>query len=55
MKAVLAMAGLLLLAACSSPYQQALDSPTLMRPTPPVTQADARARAPYDSSPHFRN
>lgn len=54
MKALLAMAGLVLLAACSGPYEQALESPVLMRPAPPVTQADARARLPYDQSPHFK-
>lgn len=54
MKALLAIAGLMLLTACSSPYQQALESPTLTRPEPPTTMADARARQPYDQSPHFR-
>lgn len=54
MKALLATAGMALLAACAGPYDQALDSPVLMRPQPPVTLADTRAREPYDSSPFFR-
>lgn len=54
MKALLAMAGLALLAACAGPYDQALDSRVLMRPQPPMTLADTRARQPYDSSPFFR-
>lgn len=54
MRALLAMAGVVLLAGCSSPYATALDSPTLMRPEAPITQADARAREPYDKSPYFR-
>lgn len=54
MKAFLAMAGVALLAACASPYEQALESKLVIRPKPPVTQADARAREPYDKSPYFR-
>lgn len=54
MKTMLAMAGLVLLAGCSAPYATALDSPTAMRPQAPITQADARAREPYDHSPHFK-
>lgn len=54
MKVLLAMMGVALLAACAGPYDQALDSRVLMRPQPPMTVADLRAREPYDSSPYFK-
>ncbi|CAA7613623.1 hypothetical protein [Magnetospirillum sp. UT-4] len=54
MKAWLAMAAVVALAACSAPYETALDSRTLMRPEPPVTKADLAARTPYDSSTFFQ-
>jgi uncharacterized lipoprotein YajG len=54
MKTLLVMTALVLLAGCSAPYATALNSPTLTRPEAPVTQADARARTPYDTSPHFK-
>jgi|GEM_PF-2464082 hypothetical protein len=50
--AVLAAASL---AACASPYQQALDSKVLLRPEPMTTAADQRALAPYDNSQYFRD
>lgn len=43
------------LAGCASPYRQALESPVMMRPEPPLTPADQRALAPYDHSPYFRD
>ena len=55
MKVLLAMAGVALLAACAGPYKQALDSRVLMRPQPPIIQADLRARDPYDKSAFFKN
>lgn len=51
----LAVAVLVLLAGCASPYQQALDSPQPVRPEPPMTAADLRALAPYENSRLFPN
>lgn len=48
------LAAAALLSACSSPYQQALDSKVLLRPEPILTAADQRALAPYDNSSYFR-
>lgn len=54
MKIVLAASALLLLAACSSPYQAALDSRSTPRPMAPVTKADSAALAPYEAAAHFK-
>lgn len=51
----LALAALVLLAGCASPYQQALDSKQPLRPQPPLTAADLRALAPYENSRLFPN
>ena len=54
MKIVLAASALLLLAACASPYQAALESRATPRPQPPVTKADAAATAPYEAAGYFK-
>jgi hypothetical protein len=43
------------LSACSSPYQEALDSNTLKRPAPLYTAADQRALEPYNNSHYFKD
>jgi len=49
MRGLALMLAALLLAACASPYSQALNSAQPPRPEPPVTPADQRALAPYDT------
>lgn len=53
MKALTAMAGLLLLAACSGVYDESLDKRPTARFEAPPTKADIAARTPYDTSPYF--
>jgi hypothetical protein len=53
MKALMAMAGLLLLTACSGVYDNSLDKNPTARFEAPTTKADLVARGPYDSSPYF--
>lgn len=55
MKIALAATALLLLAACSSPYEAALESRTTPRPMAPVTKADAAALAPYEAAAYFKS
>jgi len=55
MKTVLAATALLLLAACSSPYEAALENRTAPRPEAPVTKADSAALAPYEAASYFKN
>lgn len=54
MRVVLAMAVVAALAACESPYQQALESPVLTRPQAPRIMADQRALDPYEKAPYFK-
>jgi hypothetical protein len=53
MKTLMAMAGLLLLAACSGVYDDSLDKHPTARFEAPTTKADLVARGPYDTSPYF--
>ncbi|MBF0325458.1 hypothetical protein [Magnetospirillum moscoviense] len=53
MKALMAMAGLLLLAACTGAYDPSLDKFPTARYEAPTTKADQVARGPYDTSPYF--
>jgi hypothetical protein len=53
MKTLMAMAGLLLLAACTGVYDESLDKQPTARFDPPTTKADLTARTPYDESPYF--
>ena len=55
MKIVLAATALLLLAACSSPYEAALESRSAPRPQAPITKADAAALAPYEAASYFKS
>lgn len=48
MRALAAML-VVLLSGCASPYAPALESAELVRPEPPLTPADERALAPYDT------
>ncbi|MBR9970163.1 lipoprotein [Magnetospirillum sulfuroxidans] len=54
MKIILAATALLMLAACSAPYETALESRITSRPQAPVTKADAAALAPYESASYFK-
>lgn len=55
MKIILAATALLMLAACSAPYDTALESRITPRPQAPVTKADAAALAPYENASYFKN
>jgi len=54
MKIILAATALLMLAACSAPYDTALESRITPRPQAPVTKADAAALAPYENASYFK-
>lgn len=54
MKIVLAACAVVMLAACSAPYEAALDSRSTPRPQAPLTKADAAAVAPYEAAAYFK-
>lgn len=54
MKTLLATAALLLLTACASPYDAALESRVAPRPEAPLNKADGQALAPYQAAAHFK-
>lgn len=49
MRALILVCVALLLAGCADPYRDALETAELQRPEPPMTPADRRALAPYDT------